>query len=101
MKLRGQGRVRHRREPRHRSRRRARARRARASRSGSRRAAATTSASPDALALACDVRDRAQVEALVDATVERFGGLDIVVANAGVGAYGTVRRHAASSTSRR
>ncbi|MGL6278054.1 MAG: SDR family oxidoreductase [Gaiella sp.] len=40
------------------------------------------------VALPTDVRDRAQVQALVDATVERFGGLDIVVANAGVGAYG-------------
>jgi NADP-dependent 3-hydroxy acid dehydrogenase YdfG len=35
-----------------------------------------------------DVRDRAQVKALVDETVARHGGLDIVVANAGVGAYG-------------
>jgi len=42
----------------------------------------------DAVAAATDVRDRAQVEALVDATVERHGGLDILVANAGVGAYG-------------
>lgn len=42
----------------------------------------------DAVALACDVRDQAQVDALVAATVERFGGLDILVANAGVGAYG-------------
>lgn len=36
----------------------------------------------------CDVRDPAALEALVGQTVERFGGLDIVVANAGVGAYG-------------
>jgi 3-oxoacyl-[acyl-carrier protein] reductase len=36
----------------------------------------------------CDVRDRAAVGAIVDATVERFGRLDIVVANAGVGSYG-------------
>ena len=35
-----------------------------------------------------DVRDRAQVEALVAATVQAHGRLDIVVANAGVGAYG-------------
>ena len=35
-----------------------------------------------------DVRDPAQVDALVAATVEAHGGLDIVVANAGVGAYG-------------
>ena len=40
------------------------------------------------LGLACDVRDRAAVSAGTDAVVERFGGLDIVVANAGVGAYG-------------
>jgi NADP-dependent 3-hydroxy acid dehydrogenase YdfG len=42
----------------------------------------------DAVARRCDVRDPHQVEALVAATVERFGGLDILVANAGVGAYG-------------
>ena len=41
-----------------------------------------------AFAQPCDVRDRAQVQALVDGTAERFGRLDIVVANAGVGAYG-------------
>jgi NADP-dependent 3-hydroxy acid dehydrogenase YdfG len=35
-----------------------------------------------------DVRDPEQVEALVDATVAEHGRLDIVVANAGVGAYG-------------
>ena len=42
----------------------------------------------DAVARRCDVRDQQQVDALVAATVERFGGLDILVANAGVGAYG-------------
>lgn len=36
----------------------------------------------------CDVRDRAQVESAVDACAEAFGKLDIVVANAGMGAYG-------------
>jgi len=41
-----------------------------------------------ALARSCDVRDPRQLEQLVAETVERFGGLDIVVANAGVGAYG-------------
>ncbi|HEV2785726.1 MAG TPA: SDR family NAD(P)-dependent oxidoreductase [Solirubrobacteraceae bacterium] len=35
-----------------------------------------------------DVRDPAQVDALVAATVQAHGRLDIVVANAGVGAYG-------------
>ena len=42
----------------------------------------------DAVARRCDVRDQQHVDALVAATVERFGGLDILVANAGVGAYG-------------
>jgi NAD(P)-dependent dehydrogenase (short-subunit alcohol dehydrogenase family) len=37
-----------------------------------------------ALGLDCDVTDRAQVQAMVDATVERFGRVDIVVNNAGV-----------------
>jgi NADP-dependent 3-hydroxy acid dehydrogenase YdfG len=41
-----------------------------------------------ALAVRCDVRDPASVEAAVAAAVERFGRLDVVVANAGVGAYG-------------
>jgi NADP-dependent 3-hydroxy acid dehydrogenase YdfG len=40
------------------------------------------------LARVCDVRDPRQVEELVNACVERFGGLDIAVVNAGVGAYG-------------
>ena len=34
------------------------------------------------------MRDPEQLERLVAETIERFGGLDIVVANAGVGAYG-------------
>ena len=38
-----------------------------------------------AVAQACDVRDIAKLEAAVAATVKRFGGLDIVIANAGVG----------------
>jgi 3-oxoacyl-[acyl-carrier protein] reductase len=43
----------------------------------------------DAVAAPCDVRDAAQIESLVARTVERFGRLDILVANAGVGAYGS------------
>ena len=39
------------------------------------------------LGLACDVRDRAQVDDAVARTVAEFGGLDICVANAGVGSY--------------
>jgi NAD(P)-dependent dehydrogenase (short-subunit alcohol dehydrogenase family) len=42
----------------------------------------------DALGVVCDVADRAQVFAAVDDVVSRFGSLDCVVANAGVGMYG-------------
>jgi NADP-dependent 3-hydroxy acid dehydrogenase YdfG len=41
-----------------------------------------------AVARACDVRKPEQVAALADATADRHGGIDILVANAGVGAYG-------------
>ena len=41
-----------------------------------------------ALGIACDVRDRAAVERATEQVVERFGRLDIAVANAGVGSYG-------------
>jgi NADP-dependent 3-hydroxy acid dehydrogenase YdfG len=40
------------------------------------------------LGLKCDVRDRAAVADATTAVVDRFGRLDIVIANAGVGAYG-------------
>jgi len=40
-----------------------------------------------AVALAVDVRDRAAVDEATAAVVERFGGLDVVVANAGIGVY--------------
>jgi citronellol/citronellal dehydrogenase len=45
-------------------------------------AAAVEKAGGQALALVCDIRDEAQVEAAVAQTVERFGGIDIVVNNA-------------------
>lgn len=41
-----------------------------------------------AVAQPCDVRRAEQVEAIVSATVDAFGRLDIVIPNAGVGAYG-------------
>jgi NADP-dependent 3-hydroxy acid dehydrogenase YdfG len=41
-----------------------------------------------ALGVACDVSRRAQVEDATTAVVDRFGRLDIAVANAGLGAYG-------------
>jgi len=43
---------------------------------------------PDVVALPTDVRVLADLEAIVAATVARFGRLDILVVNAGVGAYG-------------
>jgi NAD(P)-dependent dehydrogenase (short-subunit alcohol dehydrogenase family) len=44
-----------------------------------------------AAAFEADVTDTEQLEAAVAAAVERFGGLDAVVANAGIGGGGTVR----------
>jgi NADP-dependent 3-hydroxy acid dehydrogenase YdfG len=41
-----------------------------------------------AVARRCDVKQPDDLEALVAEAVERFGGIDILVANAGVGAYG-------------
>jgi NAD(P)-dependent dehydrogenase (short-subunit alcohol dehydrogenase family) len=41
-------------------------------------------------ALRADVADERQVQEAVAAAVERFGGLDVVVNNAGVGAQGTI-----------
>jgi NADP-dependent 3-hydroxy acid dehydrogenase YdfG len=41
-----------------------------------------------AVAAPCDVRRPGDLQSLAAATAERFGGIDILVANAGVGAYG-------------
>lgn len=46
-------------------------------------AAGIREAGGDALAVECDVTDRGAVEALVEATVEEFGGIDCLVNNAG------------------
>jgi 3-oxoacyl-[acyl-carrier protein] reductase len=42
----------------------------------------------DAIGVECDVADREQVFSAVAQVVERFGSLDCVIANAGVGMYG-------------
>lgn len=42
----------------------------------------------ESFALACDVRNRADMDLSVRATVEKFGRLDVVIANAGFGVYG-------------
>jgi NAD(P)-dependent dehydrogenase (short-subunit alcohol dehydrogenase family) len=47
-------------------------------------------AHPGAVLVRADVTVAAEVEALVAATVERFGGLDVVVTSAGIQRYGTV-----------
>lgn len=44
----------------------------------------------EALGLVCDVRDYEQQEQVVEKTLEQFGHLDVLVANAGVGRFGSV-----------
>ncbi|MEM7409349.1 MAG: SDR family oxidoreductase [Myxococcota bacterium] len=40
----------------------------------------------------CDVTDPAALEAAAQTAVEEFGGIDVVVANAGIATYGTVEK---------
>ncbi|MDY3560432.1 SDR family oxidoreductase [Gemmata sp. JC673] len=47
-----------------------------------------TAAGGEAVAVTCDVSDRAQVEAVAAAAVQRFGRIDTWVNNAGIGIYG-------------
>jgi D-sorbitol dehydrogenase (acceptor) len=44
-----------------------------------------SAAGGQAVAVQVDVRDQIQAQAMVDAAIERFGGLDVLVNNAGVG----------------
>jgi NAD(P)-dependent dehydrogenase (short-subunit alcohol dehydrogenase family) len=46
--------------------------------------AAAASLGEPTLAIACDATDREALEAAVASTVQRFGGIDVVVANAGI-----------------
>ena len=45
---------------------------------------------PAAFGAVADVRDPAALEAAVEGTVARYGGIDLVVANAGVGRFGSI-----------
>ena len=47
---------------------------------------------PDAIWFEADVTDRDSLERAISGTVERFGGIDVAMANAGVGAGGLVSR---------
>jgi len=45
---------------------------------------------PAAFGAIADVRDPAALEAAVESTVARYGGIDLVVANAGIGRFGPI-----------
>jgi len=66
-----------------------------------RQAAALVGATDRAIGIGADVTDRGALQRAVAATVERFGGLDVVVANAGIGARAaTVRAMSTESAER-
>ncbi len=51
-----------------------------------------SAAGTPALALECDVRDRASIDGAVAKTVEAFGRIDVVLANAGFGVSGPITK---------
>lgn len=55
-----------------------------------RSSAHTGAEGPELLQVPCDVTDRASATAAVDQVVAAFGGLDVLVGNAGIGATGDV-----------
>src|SRR5690349_4041553 len=48
---------------------------------------------PGVVPLACDVSDDESVRSAIAEVADRFGGIDIVVNNAGTGAQGTIDAH--------
>ena len=46
---------------------------------------------PNAIAIQADVRDYSSLESAVAATIEKFGGIDVALANAGIETAGTAR----------
>jgi NAD(P)-dependent dehydrogenase (short-subunit alcohol dehydrogenase family) len=61
-------------------------------------AAASQLSETHAVGIAADVTDRAAMQRAVAATVERFGGLDVVVANAGIASRVSTCRAAATES---
>jgi len=55
-------------------------------------AATAAKIGPDTPWFDCDVTEMASVQEAVDGTVEQLGGIDIVLANAGIGTYGTAEK---------
>ena len=53
--------------------------------------AAATGLGERALGMVADVTDRDSIEGAIEASVERFGKVDVVVANAGIARFGTIR----------
>jgi NAD(P)-dependent dehydrogenase (short-subunit alcohol dehydrogenase family) len=47
---------------------------------------------PETMHVVCDVTDLDSVRAAVASAVERFGGIDVVLANAGIGTFGTAEK---------
>ena len=50
----------------------------------------TSAEIPESIWIECDVTDQGAVERAVAETAERLGGIDVVVANAGIGIQGTI-----------
>ncbi len=63
-------------------------------------AAVASACGPEALAIECDVTDEGALAAAVEATVDRFGGIDIAMANAGIGSAGFTRTMDAAAADR-